>query len=221
MDRLCVRGNRRYRPRYRHLFTSLTDALIPIYNRVFEVLAGSAYRAFRDRVLSLACPQPGDSVLDAGCGTGVILLDVAANFPGCTLHGLDISCRMILAARQASAAAAAPVGFRVGSITRMPYSDSSFDVVVTTLMFHHLDLAEKRQAVGEVARVLKRGGRYVSAEFGPRARNALQRHMAKGEYTLYPEHLSEAGLSLRHEELSPFAWRKKVFYRAAVKPKRP
>lgn len=84
-------------------------------------------------------------------------------------------------------------------------------------MFHHLDLAEKRQAVAEIARVLKAGGRYVSAEFGPRACNPLRRRLAKGEYTLYPSHLVESGLTIQHEELSSFVWGLKVYYRVAVK----
>ena len=95
---------------------------------------------------------------------------------------------------------------------------NAFDVVLTNIMFHHLDLAEKRLAVAEIARVLKAGGRYVSAEFGPRARNPLERRLAKGEYTLYPSHLAEAGLTVRHEELSPFVWGLQVTYRVAVKP---
>jgi ubiquinone/menaquinone biosynthesis C-methylase UbiE len=205
-------------PRYRHGFTRLTDSLIPVYNRVFEILAGPAHDLFRDHVSALACPGRHESLLDAGCGTGLSLLRIGVQFPGCVLYGLDISPGMIRAARRAAAGAGASIDLRVGSITCLPYSERSFDVVVTTLMFHHLDLQEKRRAVAEIARVLKRGGRYVSAEFGPRARNALQRHLAKGDYTLYPAHLSEAGLGLSHEELSPFAWGKKVFYRVAVKP---
>jgi SAM-dependent methyltransferase len=111
--------------------------------------------------------------------------------------------------------------FRVGSITDLPYPDASFDVAITNIMYHHLDLAEKRRAVAEITRVLRPGGRYVSAEFGPRADNALRRCLAKGEYTLYPSHLAEAGLRITHQELGIFAWGKKVFYRVAVKPARP
>jgi ubiquinone/menaquinone biosynthesis C-methylase UbiE len=84
-------------------------------------------------------------------------------------------------------------------------------------MYHHLDLSEKWQAVTEIARVLKPGGRYVSAEFGPRATNALQRRLAKGEYTLYPSHLTEAGLAIIHEEVGVLALWKKVVFRVAVK----
>ena len=45
----------------------------------------------------------------------------------------------------------------------------------------------------------------------------MQRRLAKGEYTLYPSHLAEAGLTVVREELKPFAFGKKVFYRVAVK----
>jgi hypothetical protein len=99
----------------------------------------------------------------------------------------------------------------------MRYSGSSFDVV-TNIMYHHLDLVEERQAVTEIARVPKPGGRCVPAEFGPRANNALRRHPAKGEYTLYPSHLTAAGLVIDHEELGTFAWGKRVLYRVAIKP---
>jgi hypothetical protein len=45
----------------------------------------------------------------------------------------------------------------------------------------------------------------------------VQRHLAQGEYTLYPDHLVEAGLALRHEELGTFAWGLRVVYRVAIK----
>jgi ubiquinone/menaquinone biosynthesis C-methylase UbiE len=149
------------------------------------------------------------------------------------VHGIDLSPKMIAVARRDAEAQGLTVDFRVGSITDLPYPDDSFDVVITNIMYHHLDLAEKRQAVAEIARVLcspelartehsrrgegRPGGRYVSAEFGPRASNALQRHLAKGEYTLYPSHLAEAGLTIAHEELGVLALRKQVVYRVAVK----
>ena len=169
--------------------------------------------------------EGSECLLDAGCGTGMMALRIAARYTGCTVHGIDISPKMIAVARRDAETQGLAVDFRVGSITDLPYPDGSFDVAITNIMYHHLDLAEKRQAVAEIARVLhgpepaegKPGGRYVSAEFGPRARNALQRHLAKGEYTLYPSHLTEAGLAIIHEELGVFAWGKKGFYRVAIK----
>jgi demethylmenaquinone methyltransferase/2-methoxy-6-polyprenyl-1,4-benzoquinol methylase/phosphoethanolamine N-methyltransferase len=214
---------------YRHRFTHFIDALIPIYNRLFELLAGRKHEMFRQHVLELAALEGGEWLLDAGCGTGMMALRIAARYPGCTVHGIDLSPKMIVVARRDAEKQGLAVDFRVGSITDLPYLDASFDVVITNIMYHHLDLAEKRQAVAEIARVLrgpepvegKTGGHYVSAEFGPRANNALRRHLAKGEYTLYPSHLTEAGLAITHEELGVFAWGKKVFYRVAVKQANP
>jgi ubiquinone/menaquinone biosynthesis C-methylase UbiE len=203
--------------RYRHRFTHFTDALIPVYNWGFRVLAGRQHEAFREHILELAALEGSECLLDAGCGTGMMALRIAARYTGCTVHGIDISPKMIAVARRDAETQGLAVDFRVGSITDMPYPDGSFDVAITNIMYHHLDLAEKRQAVAQIARVLKPGGCYVSAEFGPRARNAPQRRLAKGEYTLYPSHLTEAGLAIIHEELGVFAWGKKVFYRVAVK----
>jgi ubiquinone/menaquinone biosynthesis C-methylase UbiE len=204
-------------PLYRHRFTHFTDALIPVYNWGFRVLGGRKHKVFRQHVLELVALERGEWLLDAGCGTGMMALRIAAQHPNCAVYGIDLSPKMIAVARRDAEKQGLAVDFHLGSITDLPYPDASFDVVTTNIMYHHLDLAEKRQAVSEVARTLKPGGRYVSAEFGPRARNALQRRLAKGEYTLYPSHLAEAGLAITHEELGVFAWGKKVFYRVAVK----
>jgi ubiquinone/menaquinone biosynthesis C-methylase UbiE len=204
-------------PLYRHRFTHFTDALIPVYNWGFRVLGGRKHKVFRQHVLELVALERGEWLLDAGCGTGMMALRIAAQHPNCAVYGIDLSPKMIAVARRDAEKQGLAVDFHLGSITDLPYPDASFDVVTTNIMYHHLDLAEKRQAVSEVARILKPGGRYVSAEFGPRARNALQRRLAKGEYTLYPSHLAEAGLAITHEELGVFAWGKKVFYRVAVK----
>ncbi len=220
------------RNKYRHRFTDFTDALVSpynlgfsIYNWGFNVLGGRKHEAFRQHVIELAKLQGDERVLDAGCGTGLTTLRVAVQYPACCVHGIDLSPKMIEAAQKDAAERGLAVDLRVGSLTELPYPDSSFDVVITNIMFHHLNLAEKRQAVTEIARVLrspepaegKPGGRYVSAEFGPRARNLLARRMAKGNYTLYSSHLNEAGFTTCHEELQPFVWGLQVYYRVAVK----
>jgi ubiquinone/menaquinone biosynthesis C-methylase UbiE len=202
---------------YPHRFTDFTDALIPVYNWGFKVFGGRTHEAFRQRVVELAGLAGHEHVLDAGCGTGMMALRIVARFPGCVVQGVDISPKMIAAAHRDAQEQGLAADFRVASILDLPYPDSTFDVVITNIMYHHLDLAEKQQAVSQIARVLKPGGRYVSAEFGPRARNSLQRRLAKGEYTLYPSHLTSAGLAIVHEELGVLAWQKKVVYQVAIK----
>ena len=214
----------RTRSRYRHRFTDLTDLLVSpynlgfcLYNWGFNVLGGRKHDAFRQRIIELAELRGDEDVVDVGCGTGLTMLRIAEQHPGCRGCGIDLSAKMIEVARNDAAQRGLLVDLRVGSITDLPYLDQSFDLVLTNIMFHHLDIAEKRKAVAEIARVLKTSGRYVSAEFGPRARNGVERRLSKGEYTLYPSHLAEAGLTVQHEELSPFVWGLQVYYRVAVK----
>ena len=209
----------------RHYFTALTDLLVSpynlgfcLYNWGFSVLGGRKHAAFRQRIVQLAELRGDEDVLDAGCGTGLTMLRIAEQVPKCRVHGIDLSIKMIEVARNDAAKRGLDVDLRTGSITDLPYPDESFTVVLTNIIFQHLDLVEKRLAVAEIARVLRPGGRYVSAEFGPRARNRMERRLAKGEYTLYPAHLAEAGLAVQCEELSPFIWNLQVAYRVAVKP---
>jgi ubiquinone/menaquinone biosynthesis C-methylase UbiE len=205
------------RPDYKHRFTHFTDALIPIYNWLFSILAGRRHDEFRQHVIDLASLRGNECVLDAGCGTGLMLMRIARLYPSCAVYGIDISPNMVASTQEIAGKQGLALEVQLGSIYCLPYASASFDVVITNIMYHHLDMVEKQQAVLEIARVLKIGGRYVSAEFGPRARNALQRRLAKGEYTLYPTHFIEAGLEITLEELKPFAWGKKLFYRVAVK----
>jgi ubiquinone/menaquinone biosynthesis C-methylase UbiE len=219
-------------PRYRHRFTVLTDMLVSpynlgfcVYNWGFRVLGGRKHDAFRRRTVELAELCGDEDILDAGCGTGLTTLRIAEQYSRCRVYGIDLSSKMIQVARNAAAERGLNVALCAGSITDLPYPDAAFDVVLTNIMFHHLDLAQKRQAVAEIARVLRgpppvrgsSGGRFVSAEFGRRARNPVERRLAKGEHTLYPSHLAEAGLILRHEELSPFVWGLQVDHRVAIK----
>jgi ubiquinone/menaquinone biosynthesis C-methylase UbiE len=109
---------------YRHRFTDLTDALIPVYNQAFRILGGRQHEVFRERILDLAAPQNGEHLLDAGCGTGLTALRIAARYPGCIVHGVDISPKMIAAAHQDAERRGLVVELAPSPIcrTRMPHS---------------------------------------------------------------------------------------------------
>jgi demethylmenaquinone methyltransferase/2-methoxy-6-polyprenyl-1,4-benzoquinol methylase/phosphoethanolamine N-methyltransferase len=104
--------------------------------------------------------KPGDGVLDVGCGTGELTLVAKAGVgPAGRAVGIDASPEMIEVARQKAARAGVAVDFRVDLVEKMPFADSSFDVVLSSLMMHHLPGDLKRQALVETRRVLKPGGR--------------------------------------------------------------
>jgi demethylmenaquinone methyltransferase/2-methoxy-6-polyprenyl-1,4-benzoquinol methylase/phosphoethanolamine N-methyltransferase len=92
-------------------------------------------------------------VLDVGCGTGALTL-LAKKHTGSAgqVCGLDASPEMIEVARHKATRAHADVDFRVGVVEQLPYPDGSFDVVLSSLMMHHLPADLKPKALAEIRR---------------------------------------------------------------------
>jgi ubiquinone/menaquinone biosynthesis C-methylase UbiE len=126
----------------------------------------SQWRELRQRTANLARIQPGEQILDVGCGTGTLAIEVARRV-GRTGHvsGIDPSAQQIACARTKAARYHMPIDFQIGVIEQLPFPDQAFDVVFSTLMMHHLPADLKRQGLAEIARVLKPGGRLIIADF--------------------------------------------------------
>jgi arsenite methyltransferase len=114
--------------------------------------------------------RPDAYVLDAGCGTGLVLIEAAKRMPGGLAVGIDTWRRSTASARSADRvlanAAAEGVDDNVvvagGSATRLPFPDATFDVVTSCFVLHRLgSRAARLAAVREAARVLAPGGRLV------------------------------------------------------------
>jgi SAM-dependent methyltransferase len=97
------------------------------------------------------------SILDVGCGTGVLAARIAAEIPRATIWGLDLVADMLGGGRerwQAHRDRALPVQ---GDSERLPFPDGAFDVVTCANSFHHYP--HQYRAMKEMCRVLKDGGR--------------------------------------------------------------
>ena len=116
-------------------------------------------QAFRQRIADLARLQPGETVLDVGCGTGTLAI-VARQRVGETgrVSGIDPSPQMIARASRKAVLRGLAIDFQVGVIEQLSFPDQSFDVVLSTFMMHHLPDDLKRRGLREIARVLKPGG---------------------------------------------------------------
>jgi ubiquinone/menaquinone biosynthesis C-methylase UbiE len=115
----------------------------------------------RRETLRVAELQPGESVLDVGCGTGALTrLAAGAVAPGGHAVGIDASPQMIATARK-KAENVPGLEFQVAPVEQLPLEAGAFDVVVSSLMLHHLPDELKRQGLAEVRRVLKPRGRLV------------------------------------------------------------
>ncbi|MBS1895409.1 MAG: methyltransferase domain-containing protein [Actinobacteria bacterium] len=140
-----------------------------VLTRFYDPLIRATVREaeFKRRLLDRAALAPGDRVLDLGCGTGTLAIAVKDAQPGATVHGLDGDPEILEIARRKSAEAGLEASFDEGLSTELPYEIGSFDVVLSTLFFHHLTLPQKERTAAEVRRVLAPGGRLLVADWGP------------------------------------------------------
>jgi ubiquinone/menaquinone biosynthesis C-methylase UbiE len=121
----------------------------------------------RDRFQHIAgrAGWPYGAALEVGCGTGFFILNlmlagVIDTMPG-NAHVTDLSPGMVGAAGQNAESLGFRVEGRVADAERLPYDDATFDLVVGHAVLHHIPDVE--QALREVLRVLKPGGRFVFA----------------------------------------------------------
>jgi arsenite methyltransferase len=113
---------------------------------------------------SLGRLQPGQDVLDVGCGAGMDTL-IAAQMVGSSgsVTGIDMTPDMVAKARRSAAAmGVANVEIVEGSAEQLPFADATFDVVISNGV---IDLIPDKDAVfAEITRVLRPGGRIQLAD---------------------------------------------------------
>jgi ubiquinone/menaquinone biosynthesis C-methylase UbiE len=165
-------------------------------------------RELRQRTATLAHIQPGDAVLDVGCGTGTLAMEVQRRVGRAgRVAGVDPGTQQIARARAKAARRNVPIAFQIGVIEQLPFPDQTFDVVLSTLMMHHLPAPLKRQGLAEIARVLKPGGRLVIADFThkqERAGQAARFHAGGSRMQDLVALVSDAGFErVETEEMRP------------------
>jgi trans-aconitate methyltransferase len=107
-------------------------------------------------VVPLLSPQPGERILDLGCGTGHLTAQIAES--GAQVTGVDGSAEMIAAAREAYP----NVKFEIADARNLPFREE-FDAVFSNATLHWV--LEAEEALRSIQRALRPGGRFV-AEFG-------------------------------------------------------
>lgn len=106
-------------------------------------------------IVELIDPQNGASMLDLGCGTGILLQQLHLLNRGLKLYGLDISPEMVKIASSKVPGA----NIQNGSASKLPYKANLFDYVTCANSFHHYP--DSQLTIKEIFRVLKHGGKFV------------------------------------------------------------
>jgi ubiquinone/menaquinone biosynthesis C-methylase UbiE len=122
---------------------------------------------FKTELIHKANIQPGQRVLDLGCGTATLTIMIKQLHPLSIVVGLDGDHAVLGIGNEKAAKAGLDIPMNQGIAFDLPYPDGTFDKVLSSLVFHHLTTENKERALREVLRVLRSGGEFFLADFGP------------------------------------------------------
>jgi SAM-dependent methyltransferase len=123
-----------------------------------EFFVPALFQEWTDRVADAARLRSGERVLDVVCGTGALTRAVAARVgPKGSAIGLDVNDGMLAVARRK----APQLDWRLGRAEALGFETESFDAVVS--QFGLMFFEDRRAALAEMLRVLRRGGRLAVA----------------------------------------------------------
>lgn len=199
-----------------------SDWLLPFYD-LFTRLAG--VEASHRRLLEQAALQPGDRVLEIGCGTGNLAILARQRYPSVQVIGIDPDPKALSRARRKAQRAGFPMEWHEAFAEQLPFPDASFDGVLSAFMLHHVLPDAKVPTLREAFRVLKPGGslQLVDFEEGEHPRGFSFRHLLHPHGESHPHHgvtdlMREAGFADPAEVARQGSLLGRVAYYSASRP---
>ena len=134
----------------------------------FSPSGGNVQRRVQDLVLEHLDWEGIGKVIDIGCGNGPLSIEIAKKHPNAEVIGIDYwggvweYGKAICERNAAIEGTSSRVRFQRASAISLPFDSETFDVVVSNLVFHEIHgLSDKKDAIFEALRVLRKGGKFV------------------------------------------------------------
>jgi demethylmenaquinone methyltransferase/2-methoxy-6-polyprenyl-1,4-benzoquinol methylase len=145
----------------------LFERVVPAYDYLNHLFSLGIDRRWRRLLVRRAGAGPGARILDACTGTADVAIEFGRSLPSCRITGADLSPRMLLQARRKLARRNLEdrVTLLLADTQELPFPDGTFDCA--SIAFGLRNLADRARGIGELARVLKPGGRLLILEFFP------------------------------------------------------
>ena len=205
-------------PTHQSLSGATDDELLQRMVATHAERFGPSFWEFFTAHVAPALPRE-PTIVDLGCGPGLLLRDLSARLPAARLHGYDVTPAMVGHGQQL-AFTGAPPSFAVHDVTRpLPHATGNVDLLTMSSVLHVID--EPLPVLAEIRRVLAPAGilllydwiRQPLAAYLAWRREVLQESSAEAErrgFRLFPVHnkytaedwrwlLAEAGFRVRAE----------------------
>ena len=136
--------------------------IAPRYDLMNRLMSAGQDLRWREDVIWRAELHAGDSLLDLGTGTGDLTREALRQQPACRPVSADFTVAMM---RQGQQRPGTPLSWSAADALHLPFPDESFDAIVSGFLLRNV--TDLQQALREMYRVLKPGGRFVSLETTP------------------------------------------------------
>jgi demethylmenaquinone methyltransferase/2-methoxy-6-polyprenyl-1,4-benzoquinol methylase len=165
-----------------HKIQSMFSAIAPRYDLLNRLLSLGKDRYWRSFAVRQLPKTESGRFLDVATGTGDVAIEIARQYPGARITGMDFSDKMLELGREKIRKTGLDerIDIRFGDVTSLQFDDRTFDAAI--IAFGIRNIPDYKKGIREMARVLRDGGRIVILEF-----TTDQNRFFRGFFRLYLE----------------------------------